>query len=159
MQAPPPIPNLLLRLETFAINVKAMLAEQETTKWQQRPSADPEQWSLTVIICHLRVVERVVYHLRFNNLIAEENAFLPGASPDEWAEERGYAEQDGRQALTAFLNARLETLALLKSISPDLWQRQGQHAYFGPTTMHELVYLAVRHDDIHWEQIRNLLRG
>lgn len=104
----------------------------------------------------MRDVEREVYHVRFNNLISQENAFLPGASPDEWAEERDYAAQDGREALKAFLVARQETLDLLKSLSPEMWQRQGQHAYFGPTSMHELVYLAVRHDDIHWEQINSL---
>lgn len=154
MQAPPPIPNLLLRLETFATNVEALLTDRENTNWQERPSND--QWSLTEIICHMRDVEREVYHVRFNNLIAEENVFLPGASPDEWADERGYGVQDGREALKVFLSARQETLDLLKSLPPDMWQRQGQHAYFGPTSMQELVYLAVRHDDIHWEQIKDL---
>lgn len=155
MQAPPPVPNLLFRLETFAVNIKAALSEQEGVQWQKRPS--PGQWSLGMIMCHLRDVEREVYHVRFKNLIAAENAFLSGASPDEWAEERGYAQQDGRAALQTFLAARKETLELLRGMSAELWQRQGQHAFFGPTTMHELVYLSVRHDDIHWEQIRNLL--
>lgn len=112
-----------------------------------------------MIICHLRDVEREVYHVRFKNLIQSENAFLPGASPDEWAEERNYAVQDGREALDSFLEARAETLTMLRGISAEIWKRQGQHAYFGPTSMHELVYLAVRHDDLHWEQIRGLLRG
>jgi hypothetical protein len=157
MQAPPPIPNLLFRLETFAANVKAIPTEQESIQWQDRPF--PDQWSLTMIMCHLRDVEQEVYHLRFRNLIAEENAFLPGASPDEWAEERGYATQDGREALEAFLSARKVTLAMLKGLSAEIWKRKGQHTFFGPTSMHELVYLAVRHDDLHWEQIRNLLIG
>lgn len=108
-------------------------------------------------MCHLRDVEREVYHVRFKNLMTAENAFLPGASPDEWAEERGYARQDGRAALEAFLEARKETLEILRGMSVELWQRQGQHAFFGPTTLHELVYLSVRHDDIHWEQIKGLL--
>lgn len=155
MQAPPPIPNLLYRLETFADNVKAIPTEQETLQWHKRPS--PDQWSLTEIMCHLRDVEREVYHVRFTNLVAEENAFLPGASPDEWAYERKYSEQDGREALEAFLVARQETLEMLSGFSADIWQRQGQHAFFGPTSMHELVYLAVRHDDLHWEQIESLL--
>lgn len=157
MQAPPPVPNLLFRLETFAANVKAILTEQQAVQWQKRPS--PDQWSLTEIVCHLRDVEREVYHVRFKNLIAAENAFLPGASPDEWAEERGYAKQNGREALEAFLSARKETVAMLRELSADIWNRQGEHTFFGPTSMHELVYLAVRHDDLHWEQIGNLLNS
>lgn len=155
MQAPPPIPNLLFRLENFAANVGSIITNEEAVHWRKRPS--PDQWSLAMIMCHLRDVEREVYHVRFKNLIAEENAFLQGVSPDEWAEERGYAEQDGRKALKDFLIARNDTLAMLKGMSAENWKRQGQHAFFGPTTMHELVYLAVRHDDLHWEQIRNLL--
>ncbi|MFZ0548913.1 MAG: DinB family protein [Candidatus Promineifilaceae bacterium] len=155
MQAPPPIPNLLFRLEKFAANVKATLTEQETEQWQKRPS--PDQWSLTEVVCHLRDVEREVYHVRYKSLISADNAFISGVSPDEWAEERGYAQQDGRQALQAFLEARQETLDILKGMSAELWQRQAQHAFFGPTSMRELVYLSVRHDDLHWEQINSLL--
>jgi hypothetical protein len=155
MQAPPPVPNLLFRLETFAANVKAIAAEISEDKWQIRPT--PDQWSLAMIMCHLRDVEWEVYHVRFKNLMAGENAFLPGVSPDEWAEERNYAAQDGRDALESFLTARKETLAMLRGLTADIWKRQGQHTFFGPTSMHELVYLAVRHDDLHWEQIRSLL--
>jgi hypothetical protein len=155
MQAPPPIPNLLFRLETFASNVKSFLTVSDPHIWQKRPS--PDQWSLTMIMCHLRDVEQEVYHVRFRNLIAEENAFLPGASPDEWAEERNYAAQDGRLALQTFLSARRTTLEMLKGMAAEIWQRQGQHTFFGPTSMHELVYLSVRHDDLHWDQIGRLL--
>jgi hypothetical protein len=156
MQAPPPIPNLLFRLETFAANIKSIPIENDAVRWTFRPS--PDQWSLGMIMCHLRDVEREVYHVRFKSLTAEKNAFLSGASPDEWAEERGYAEQNGREALEAFLVARNITLDMLRGFSAELWNRQGQHAFFGPTSMHELVYLAVRHDDLHWEQIRGLIR-
>jgi hypothetical protein len=155
MQTPPPVPNLLARLSTFAANCESVLTSQDGNIWSKRPSN--EQWSLTEICCHLRDVEREVYHSRFQNVIAEENAFIPGASPDEWAEERGYAQQDGPAALRAFLTARGETIEMLQDVPAELWSRQGQHAFFGPTSLHELLYLAVRHDDLHWEQIRALL--
>jgi hypothetical protein len=155
MQTPPPIPDLLTRLATFASNIQKILSDEDQIDWGKRPS--PEQWSLTEIVCHMRDVEREVYHARFETMIKQVNAFIPGVSPDEWAEERGYAAQNGRQALNDFLTARGETVDLLKSLPPELWDKQGQHAYFGPTSMQELVYLSVRHDDIHWEQIRGML--
>lgn len=155
MQTPPPIPDLLVRLATFAKNVDHILTDQDGIDWQKQPS--PEQWSLTEIICHLRDVEREVYRVRFETMIRQETPFIAGVSPDEWAEERLYAAQNGRQALIDFLAARQETLDLLESLPTELWEKQGQHAYFGPTSMHELVYLSVRHDDLHWEQIRGML--
>ena len=155
MQTPPPIPELLNRLETFADNVRSLLTDRNEVDWHKRLA--PEQWTLTEIICHLRDVEREVYRVRVNILIKEASPFVPGVSPDEWAEERGYAQQNGREALKTFLAARQDTLELLESLPPELWQKQGQHAYFGPTSMQELVYLAVRHDDIHWEQIKEIV--
>lgn len=154
MQTPPPIAELLNQLTTMADNVESALAEARVD-WGKRPAA--EEWSLTEIICHLRDVEKEVHQVRFRALLASDNAFLVGVSADEWAEERGYEHQDGRKALTDFLDARLETSQLLQGLPVDLWQRQARHAFFGRTTMHELLYLAIQHDQIHWEQIVELL--
>jgi len=38
-------------------------------------------------------------------------------------------------------------------LPPDVWETQGQHTFFGPTSLHELVYLAVQHDRVHGQQI------
>jgi hypothetical protein len=37
-----------------------------------------------------------------------------------------------------------------------VWERQGQHTFFGPTSLREIVFLAVRHDRVHAEQIAAL---
>ncbi|MCI0397863.1 MAG: DinB family protein [Chloroflexi bacterium] len=154
MQAPPPVPTLLNQLATLAANVHGALAA-EGVDWAYRP--EPDQWSLTEVLCHLRDVEREVHQSRFRALLRAEHAFLPGVTADEWAEERGYRRQNGPAALADFLAARQETLRLLKDLDDSLWQRQGQHAFFGPTSMHELLYLVARHDELHWEQIKALL--
>ena len=58
-----------------------------------------------------------------------------------------------------FLAARDETLALLSPLPSEIWQRQGQHTFFGPTSLHEIVYLAVQHDRLHARQIDELTMG
>jgi hypothetical protein len=123
--------------------------------WQDCPEAG--EWCLTEVVCHLRDVELEVHQPRFYALIAEEGAFLPGAVSDEWVEERRYREQEGPVALVQFLDARRATLAVLGTLDEAMWQRQGQHAFFGPTTMHELLHLAVQHDQAHHAQILDLL--
>jgi hypothetical protein len=125
--------------------------------WTWRPTES--DWSLTEVICHLRDVEREVHQWRFQALVDKENAFIPGVSADEWAQERRYREQDGPAALDEFIEIRSETIALLQSFSSAMWDRQGRHAFFGPTSMHELLYLVVRHDGLHWTQIQDLLTG
>lgn len=153
MQAPPPVPTLLQQLETMASDVRR-LTQLEDVDWARQPEGE---WSLAEVACHLRDVEREVHQVRFRLLIEEENAFLPGVSADEWADERGYCYQDGLAAAHSFVAAREETLALVSPLDEPMWERQGRHAFFGHTSMHELLYLIVRHDDIHRQQIDALL--
>lgn len=154
MQDPPPVPALLAELIRFGTVVPQTLAPSDID-WQRRPAL--EQWSLTEVMCHLRDVEREVHQPRFQSLLATDDAFVAGATPDDWAEERGYQSQNGPMAMLDFVRARQETSELLANIDNILWQRSGNHAFFGQTTMHELLYLVVQHDHIHWQQITHLL--
>jgi len=149
-----PIPLLLADLVTFAQDVQRALSDP-AVDWQCRPAEG--EWCLTEVACHLRDVEREVHQPRFEALLAQENAFLSGAVADSWVEERAYRKQSGPQALAEFLAARQETVALLSDLDEHAWARTGQHAFFGPTTMHELLNLVVQHDKAHWEQVQELL--
>lgn len=153
MQEPPPVPALLQQLQQFAANLDTSLSRREVD-WHCAPV---QEWCLNEVVCHLRDVEREVHQVRFRALIREEGAFLPGAVADEWVEERQYRKQHGPTALAEFLAARRETVALLERLPEGSWQRQGQHAFFGPTTMHELLHLSVQHDQAHWQQVQELL--
>ncbi len=154
MQGLPPIPSLLQQLEIMASNAQSLL-DDSNLDWLWRPAES--EWSLTEIACHLRDVEREVHQFRFRALIEKDNVFIPGVSADEWAAAREYRQQDGEQALEDFIRARKDTLALLRPLPAEAWRRQGRHAFLGTTTMQEIVHLAVRHDEIHWDQIKTLL--
>ena len=156
MQAPPPVPNLLIQLETMATNVSGLLGKDHYD-WKWKPAAD--EWSLTEVVCHLRDVEREVHQERFRAVLKDTDVFLAGVSADDWAISRNYQEQDGQIALTDYLAARTLTLSLLEELDPEMWERQGIHAYLGRTTLHELLFLVSRHDELHWEQIKNILGG
>lgn len=150
MQAPPPVTTLLIELEAFATAVTQLLAD-DSIDWQWRP--DENEWSITEVVCHLRDVEREVHQTRFRDLVAAENVFLPGVVADGWIQQRQYQMQDGRAALRDFLAARSQTLVLLEDVPEQLWDRRGQHAFFGPTSLHELLYLAAQHDKAHFDQL------
>ncbi len=153
MQNPPPIPELLAELASFCREMDAILAD-EARDWHHRPSAD--EWSLTEIACHLRDVELEVHQARLRALMEEDDAFLPGVDADEWAGPRNYRAQDGRAALADFVAARRQTISLLAALPIEIWNRQGQHTFFGPTSMREIIYLAIQHDRLHARQIEAL---
>jgi len=154
LQEPPPVAELLADLARYATAVSQAISGAEVN-WQWRPA--PGEWNLTELCCHLRDVEREVHQVRFRSILAADNAFIPGATSDDWVVERDYARQDGRLALDQFLQARQETIAMLPEPDDSFWQRQGRHSFFGPTTAHELLNLAVKHDQAHWEQLQKLL--
>ncbi len=149
MLNPPPISELMAELRSFHAETGRILAD-EKRDWSRRPSE--EEWSLTEIACHLRDVEREVHQARVRALVAEEGAYLSGVDADEWAGPRGYRAQDGRVALAEFLTDRQETIDILSTLPVEVWNRQGNHTFFGPTSMQEIVYLAVQHDRSHARQ-------
>lgn len=153
MQSPAPIANLLTDLAIFAQYLQNLLA-QPGLDWQQRPL--PDEWSLKEVMCHLRDVEKEVHHIRFRAILTQDIPFMPGAVTDEWVQTRNYAAQDGPTALDSFLAERQKNISLLTELNAEELQRQGRHAFFGPTTLHELVGLMVKHDAAHQEQIQNL---
>jgi hypothetical protein len=155
MQAPLPVPTLLERLAAFAERIEIIL-ETPGLNWLWRPSLNG--WSLTEVACHLRDVEREVHQPRFEAVLRADNAFLPGVSADDWAIERNYQRQDGRAALADFLTARQRGLMTLAELPEESWERRGEHAFFGPTTMHELLNLVAGHDKAHWQQVEELVR-
>jgi hypothetical protein len=155
MLNPPPIPDLLAELAAFREQVARVLADRRTP-WAYRPSE--AEWSLTEVACHMRDVEREVHQARLDALLADEDAFLPGVDADEWAEPRNYRAQDGRAAAADFLTDRDETITLLEALPVEQWSRVGQHTFFGPTSLHEIVYLAVQHDRMHARQIEALIK-
>ena len=154
MQAPPPVTNLLNQMADLATSIKDALA-QPGIDWRFQP--EDRGWSLTEVVCHLRDVEIEVHQARFKAILGEDMAFLPGVSADEWADIRQYQDQDGLIALTDFMKGRQDTLEMLQDLQPDAWARQGRHAFFGPTSLHEILFLLARHDDIHMEQIRAII--
>ena len=156
MQQPRPVPELLQELVDFPTAVFTILSSPEID-WDWRPA--PSEWNLTEVCCHLRDVELEVHQIRFKKLIIKENTFISGATPDDWVKEREYEKENGRSALNTFLQLRQETLELLTDLDDAMWQRQGRHSFFGPTSMHELLNLVVSHDEAHWQQIQNLVNN
>ena len=156
MQAPPPVPNLLIQLKTMASNLNGLLGKNNYD-WKWKPAAD--EWSLTEVVCHLRDVEREVHQERFTAVLKDTDVFLTGVSADDWAISRKYQQQNGQIALDDYLAARKLTISLLEELDPEMWERQGVHSYLGRTTMHELFFVVSRHDELHWEQIKTILAG
>ncbi len=127
----------------------------DSTDWPRRPASD--SWSPVEIVCHLRDVEAEVNVPRLKTLLASEDAFVHGADTDHWAEERNYRGQSPGPALDAFIQARKETLGLVRDLEEAQWSRRARHSFLGPTTLREVVSIIADHDLVHLSQLRRAI--
>ncbi len=125
-------------------------------RWNGRPG--PDAWSANEIAVHLRDVEIEVNAPRVAWVLTQENPFIAGVDTDQWAIDRDYTVQDGQAALTTFAQARVATIARLREIAPEAYERTARHALFGRTSLRELVLVVLDHDQVHLRQLRTLSR-
>jgi len=116
---------------------------------------DPQEWSITEVICHLRDVEIEVNLPRIQKVLSQENSFVAGISTDPWVLERNYANQSGTEALQEFIKARKRTLDELDHLHSE-WEKSLRHSIFGSSNLLELVNVIVGHDKAHIQQIHHV---
>lgn len=148
---------MLANLYSTPAALDGMCRDLPESAWSAQPL--PGEWGLVEIACHLRDVEQEVNLPRLRRLLNESNPFLSGEDTDPWAQKRGYRNQDGPLALSQFIAARMEFIALLESMPPDCWQAPARHAIFGPTTLKEIVSILASHDRLHIQQVHQVFKA
>lgn len=151
-----PSPRIPYRLSGNLAYLLGELSALPTDQWKARPA--PDEWSLTEIACHFRDVEAEVNLPRTRLILETDNPFVSGAVTDPWAVERDYQAQDGPQALHDFAVARQWLIQLLRSQTESVWARTARHAILGPSTLAELLTIALDHDRLHLDQVRATLQ-
>jgi FMN phosphatase YigB (HAD superfamily) len=142
--------SMLAILRTTPGVLESFSEDLDKPTWTKNPQ--PGEWSFTEILCHFRDVDAEVNLPRILSVIEESNPFIPGIDSDQWAEERMYYCQSGREALKDFISSRIQLLEILDGFTPDDWTRPARHAIFGPTTLKELISISVGHDRLHIRQ-------
>jgi hypothetical protein len=171
-----PLERRLARLARTPDEIDEALQARSADLLTRRP--DSSSWSATEIVCHLRDVEEL-FRIRFHTILALDDpkiltlsadpedlaawgiggAVAHPLDPDRWADDRLYARDDPRHALTGFRRQRQDTLALLDSLSRAQWLRGGIHSQRGRLTLAEWVASLASHDDNHVDQLRRALDG
>jgi hypothetical protein len=135
--------------------LQELLVSLDLKGWYFRPAQG--EWSITEIICHLCDVDKEIHIPRIQALINETDPFIPGVASDDWAVERNYQAQNGREAMNEFIISRAELLSLFPPSGDDIWERRGRHTFFGPVTFFEMSCLVLEHDELHIDQVKKNL--
>jgi hypothetical protein len=153
-----PAEQRLNRMSRTADDLSAAIRGQSETTLMRRP--DSKNWAASEVICHLRDIEEV-HFVRFHTILINDDPaiYADPSAADRFAEDRQYLRNDAGQALAAFRRRREESLALLRSLTPEQWQRGCLHPTRGRLTIDTFVTILAWHDDNHLDQLRRALEG
>lgn len=139
----------------------ALLRELPERHWHWLPAdwvgATDERFDAIGQACHLRDIEIDGYHARFARTLTEDRPELVSLDGHALARERAYADADPLAALAAFREGRAQTVARLRTLAPEDWERRATFAEYGEVSVRGLAHLLIGHDLQHLAWMRNLL--
>jgi hypothetical protein len=115
----------------------------------------PNKWSAREIVHHLADSESTSA-IRLRRLLAEDRPVIQGYDQDEYAKRLKYNEREMAPALAAFRAARETTAQVLRLMSEEDWQREGEHTESGRYTAEDWLRIYAAHAHNHAAQIRRL---
>jgi DinB family protein len=114
----------------------------------------PGEWSPRTVLAHLRDDEFLVMRLRLERMLGEQTPMLIPFNETEWERNR-YTDRDSLDELTAdFAVQRAASVAILRRLTLDQWQRPGYQPEIGELTIATWTQHWVEHDQTHINQIR-----
>ena len=117
-----------------------------------------ENWSVVEVVCHLRDAEEFTLK-RVEAMRDQDNPQIVGYDQAALAMERKYNKADLQSALQGFLSLREKLITTLSALSPEAWERGGEHNENGHITIFSYILHIVAHDSIHCAQIARQLAG
>jgi len=147
--------DLLEALEATPDTLKGLLAGVSEDQARLAKGGD-ENWSVVEIICHLRDAEEISLQ-RTVTMRDQDDPRITPYNQETLALERDYQNANLPDALIGFIHFRKQHLAVLSSITPEEWERSGQHDEIGQITIFSMVFHKVSHDAVHCAQIARQL--
>lgn len=123
-------------------------------RWDGIPS---EHFTAIEQVWHVRDIEVEGYRVRFERTLRESTPFLGSIDSETLAVERAYARRDAAEALAAFREARIGTVAMLSGLSAAQLARGAVFEGYGATTLRGLAHFLCSHDQQHLAGLQWLL--
>lgn len=148
---PLPIPVLLASLETAEGELRELIAGLGDASMDQQPISG--EWGVRDVISHLLFAERLLAE-RIRLLLTEDDPDLAAAAVWNYATDPRTASD----LLDDFAESRGRTLAALRGLSLESWERSGRHAEFGRVTVRMQASYFAKHERHHFPQIEQIRR-
>ena len=143
----------LALLSVFPAKLAAATASL-TDEQLRRPEREGK-WSIVEVAKHLADAE-LVSSFRFRIVLAQDRPRITGFDQDAWASRLRYRAVDLGQTLELQRVVRQANVDLLRSLSPEQFQRIGIHEERGEESVERLMKLMAGHDLVHLRQIERI---
>lgn len=141
-------------LELGPIAIRRILAALPAASLDAK--VDPNRFSPREIIAHLADWEPILLD-RMRTSRDTPGETLYGHDEAVMAEQNGYRESDPMAQAELYLRRRGETLAWLKTLAADDWDKVGVHEERGPMTVRDQANMMLGHELYHIEQLTSYL--
>lgn len=134
------------------------------TPEQLRTSPEPEAWSLTDNLAHLRACADV-WGDCIASMLAEEHPTIRAVNPRGWIKRTDYRDLEFAPSFAAFTAQRDTLLTTLKTLSPEQWERSATITGAGAPLTRDVRFYAqwlANHERTHLKpmaQVAALVRG
>ena len=142
--------KLIGRYADGPARLKAALAAVPAEARQWRPK--PGEWSAHEVIVHCADSETNAAG-RIRYLAAERDPVVLGYDEAEWARRFDYHHLPLEPALTLVEAVRANTVALLRRMPEDAWERVGRHTESGRYGAEDWLRIYAEHLEVHAAQI------
>jgi hypothetical protein len=118
--APLPPPEILTLLRGNPGQIASLTAG--VTPARLRTPPEPEAWSLTDILAHLRACADV-WGACIATMLAEEQPTIRAINPGAWIRQTDYRDLEFAPSFAAFTAQREALLATVDTLTPEQWER------------------------------------
>lgn len=128
------------------------LSEDE---WQSEVYTEETTWTIRNVLAHLVTAER-----GFVKLFEQIRLGGSGASEDFSIDRYNAAQQERTKALlphellAQYVAVRAEMVNWVRGLNDSDLEKTGRHPFLGMTTLHEMIKMIYRHNQIHYRDIR-----
>lgn len=116
----------------------------------------PGKWSIAEVLAHLADDEFILAY-RMRTVLVDPGAEIVSFDQNRWANDLRYREIPAGASLAAFETARQWNLELMKTLTPEQWNRFGVHQERGRESIRDMALLYAGHDINHSNQIRAIV--
>lgn len=120
-------------------------------------AAPAGEWSARTVLAHVRDDEFLVMRVRLARMLAEEHPTLTPFDESAWAASRWLDREARAELLADIAEQRAASVAILRRLPAEAWQRPGTQPEIGTFTLQWWVEHWYEHDVNHLEQIAALL--